>query len=239
MLADTDRAIPAGLHTRIVVEPPRPVSLSVLPTEGPPRAQAVSVGSGIPEEVLRRYGARVRQTHRRASVVVLEVPADRQEPLLRELAAAGMAARPPKPVYPLLNESVPSLAIPPVWRSGFLGTGTRIAIVDTGADHHADFGDRIAAARDFTGGRGLDDVGHGTHVAGIVAGAGRVYRGVAPKATLVVAQALSMGGRTQDTVLAALSWASRQSVDLINLPIGGPGGPPRPPSRDDEPPSRA
>src|SRR5437870_1082348 len=174
MLADTDRGVPAGLSTRIVVEPPRAVALSVLPAEEPARAEAVSVGSGIPEELLRRYGARVRQTHRRANVVVLEVPADRQEPLLRELAAAGLVARAPKPVYPLLNESVPSLAIPPVWRSGFLGSGTRIAIVDTGADRHPDFGDRIAAAHDFTGGRGLDDVGHGTHVAGIVAGAGTV-----------------------------------------------------------------
>ena len=232
MLADTDRGVPAGLSTRIVVEPPRPVALSVLPAEEPARAEAVSVGSGIPEELLRRYGARVRQTHRRANVVVLEVPADRQEPLLRELAAAGLAARPPKPVYPLLNESVPSLAIPPVWRSGFLGSGTRIAIVDTGADRHPDFGDRIAAAHDFTGGRGLDDVGHGTHVAGIVAGAGSVYRGVAPKAMLVVAKALSMGGGTEDTVLAALSWASRQKVDVINLSLGGPGDPTDPLSRE-------
>src|SRR3989475_1957935 len=232
MLADPDRGVPAGLRTRIVVEPPRPVALSVLPTEEPARAQAVSVSSGIPEEVLRRNGARVRQTHRRANVVVLEVPADRQEPLLRELAAAGLVARAPKPVYPLLNESVPSLAIPPVWRSGFLGNGTRIAIVDTGADKHPDFGDRIAAAHDFTGGRGLDDVGHGTHVAGIVAGAGRVYRGVAPKATLVVAKALSLGGGTEDAALAALSWASRQSVDVINLSIGGPGDPTDPLSRE-------
>src|SRR2546428_10295601 len=171
MLADTDRGVPAGLSTRIVVEPPRPVALSVLPAEEPARAEAVSVGSGIPEELLRRYGARVRQTHRRANVVVLEVPADRQEPLLRELAAAGLAARPPKPVYPLLNESVPSLAIPPVWRSRVLGNGTRVAIVDTGAGRHPDFRDRIAAARHFTGGRGLDELAHGTHLAAIVAGA--------------------------------------------------------------------
>src|SRR5439155_366542 len=150
MLADTDRGVPAGLSTRIVVEPPRPVALSVLPAEEPARAEAVGVGSGIPEELLRRYGARVRQTHRRANVVVLEVPADRQEPLLGELAAAGLVARAPKPVYPLLNQSVPSLAIPPVWRSGFLGNGTRITIVDTGADHHPDIGERIAAAHNLT-----------------------------------------------------------------------------------------
>src|SRR5438876_11057310 len=90
MLADTDRGVPAGLSTRIVVEPPRAVALSVLPAEEPARAEAVSVSSGIPEELLRRYGARVRQTHCRANVVVLEVRADSQEPLLRVLAAAGL-----------------------------------------------------------------------------------------------------------------------------------------------------
>src|SRR2546425_6189570 len=147
MLADTDRGVPAGLSTRIVVEPPRPVALSVLPAEEPARAQAVSVSSGIPDELLRRYGARVRQTHRRANVVVLEVPADRQEALLRELAAVGLAARAPKPVYPLLNESVPSLAIPPVWRSGVPGTGPRTAPVGTGAGSPPHLRGGVAARR--------------------------------------------------------------------------------------------
>src|SRR5438876_1478916 len=131
----------------------------------------------------------------------------------------------PKPVYPLLNESVPAIDVPAVWKAGFLGKGSRIAIIDTGADHHPDFGDRIAVARDFTGQRGVDDVGHGTHVAGIAAGAGTVYRGVAPAATLVIAKALSTNGGTEDTVLAALSWASRQRIDVVNLSLGGPGDP--------------
>src|SRR2546425_3947219 len=232
MLADSDQGIPTGLRTRVLVEPSRAVVMSVLPTEDPERAEPTPMECGIPEPLLRRYGARVRQTHRRAGVVVLDVAPERQEPFLRELTAAGFVARPPKPVYPLLDESVPALNVPPVWRSGFLGTATRIAIVDTGADHHADFGDRIAAARDFTGSGGVDDVGHGTHVAGIAAGAGAVYRGVAPKATLVIAKALSMGGGTEDTVLAALSWASRQKVDVINLSLGGAGGPTDPLSRE-------
>src|SRR5205809_4675874 len=232
MLAATDPGIPAGTRTRLIVEPARPVSLSVLPLEDPARAQEVSLESGIPEAVLRKNDAVVRQTHRRAGIVVLDVPEDRQATLRRELEAAGFVARPPKPVYALLNESVPLLAVQPVWRSGVEGGGIRVGIVDTGADRHPDFSERIVSYRDFTETGTVDDVGHGTHVAGIVAGAGPVYRGVAPRASLVIAKALSLHGGTEDTVLAALSWLSRQKVDVINLSLGGPGDPRAPPSRE-------
>ena len=232
MLADSDRDVPTGVDTRLVLEPRAAPRASVLPEDDPAHAAAVSAEAGLPRELLARYGARVRQTHRRANVIVLDVPAAQQDALRRELAAAGFAARPPKPVYPLLNESVPALAIPPVWRAGYLGSGTRIAIVDTGADRHPDLAERIRVARDFTGHRGADDVGHGTHVAGIAAGAGAMYRGVAPKADLVIAKALTAGGGTEDTVLAAMSWASRQRVDVMNLSLGGPGDPRDPLSRE-------
>jgi subtilisin family serine protease len=232
MLTEADRRIPPWTRTRLVVEPSVRVSASVLPEEDAGRAHAVCVACGIPERLLRRHSARVRQTHRRANVVVLEVAADRQAALRRDLEAAGFVARPPKPVYPLLNESVPALDIPAVWKAGYLGSSTRIAIVDTGADRHPDFADRITIARDFTGHRGTDDVGHGTHVTGIAAGAGPVYRGVAPEAALVIAKALSTSGGSEDTVLAALSWASRQRIDVINLSLGGPGDPTDPLSRE-------
>ena len=232
MLTATDRGIPSGTRTRLIVEPARPVSLSVLPLEDPARAQEVSLESGIPGAVLRRHGAVVRQTHRRAGVVVLDVPEDRQAALRRELEAAGFVARPPKPVYALLNESVPLLHVQPVWTSGIEGAGIHVGIVDTGADRHPDFGDRIVSSRDFTESGTSDEVGHGTHVAGIVAGAGSRYRGVAPRASLVIAKALSLRGGTEDTVLAALSWLSRQKVDVVNLSLGGAGDPRDPLSRE-------
>jgi subtilisin family serine protease len=232
MLTTSDRGVPTGTRTRLLVEPARPVSLSVLPSEDPARAEEVSLESGIPERVLREHDAVVRQTHRRAGVVVIDVPEDRQAGLRRELEAAGFVARPPKPIYALLNESVPLLHLQPVWKSGVEGDGVRVGIVDTGADHHPDFGDRILAYRDFTESGPSDEVGHGTHVAGIVAGAGALYRGVAPKASLVIAKALSLNGGTEDTVLAALSWLSRMKVDVVNLSLGGPGDPRDPLSRE-------
>jgi serine protease AprX len=232
MLGAGDSGVSYGIRTRLVVEATRPVSVSVLPSENPARAQEVSLESGIPERLLRNYDAVVRQTHRRAGVVVLEVPADRQSALQRDLEAAGFAARPPRPLYALLNESVPALHVAPLWRAGVEGEGIRVGIVDTGADRHPDFGDRIVAYRDFTESGAADEVGHGTHVTGIVAGAGAVFRGVAPKASLVIAKALSVRGGTEDTVLAALSWVSRQKVDVVNLSLGGPGDPHDPLSRE-------
>jgi len=232
MLSATERGIPAETRTRLVVEPARQVSVSVLPSEDLARAEEVSLEAGIPEGVLREHDAVVRQTHRRAGVVVLDVPEDRQVGLQRDLEAAGFVARPPKPIYALLNESVPALHVPAVWQAGVEGEGIRVGIVDTGADRHPDFGDRIVAYRDFTDRGPQDEVGHGTHVAGIVAGAGKMFRGVAPKASLVIAKALSVGAGTEDTVLAALSWMSRQRVDIVNLSLGGPGDPHDPLSRE-------
>src|SRR3982750_4855280 len=163
MLSEGDSATPGAAATRLTVEPRTRVAASVLPAEDPERAEAVCLGCGIPERLLRRHGARVRQTHRRANVVVLDVPAARQAALARDLAAAGFLARPPKPVYALLNESVPAIGVPAVGNAGYEGAGVRVAIVDTGAYPHRDFSERIAATRDFTEGDGTDDVGHGTH----------------------------------------------------------------------------
>src|SRR3989475_2410269 len=232
MLTSEPTPLPATLATRLIVEPRIRVRTSVLPAEDPERASAVCADSGVPLAILARHGATVRQTHRRANVVVIDVPAERQDALRSDLAAAGFDARPPKPVFPFLNESVPAQHVPAIWRAGFEGAGLRIAIVDTGADRHPDFAARIALAQDFTEHGDMDDVGHGTHVAGIAAGAGDVYRGVAPKATLVIAKALAGDGGSEDAVLAAMSWASRQNVHVMNLSLGGPGDPKDPLSRE-------
>ncbi len=222
-----------AMDTRLIVEPARPVAATELPAGDSERAAAHAADAGIPAELLARFGARVRQTHRRANVIVLEVPAEQQQALADALRAQGFGARPPLPIQPQLRESVPLLHVPPLHDAGFAGAGVRIAIVDTGLDiAHPDLRGRVAAAQDFSGAGIHDDVGHGTHVAGIAAGNGTVYRGVAPAATLVIAKALSAAGGTEDTVLAAMSWASRQGVAVMNLSLGGPGSPTSPLARE-------
>jgi len=109
-----------------MVEPGTPIGMSVLPDGDPEHAAALSAGAGIPADLLARFGATVRQTHRRANVVVIDVPAERQTGLIDALGAIGLAARPPHAMQPLLNESVPALGVPVVWAGGHRGRPSRL-----------------------------------------------------------------------------------------------------------------
>src|SRR6185436_298853 len=89
--------------------------------------------------------------------------------------------------------------------TGLDGTGIGIAILDSGIDiNHAAFLDRsnnvrVVVNRDFTGeGRTDDPYGHGTHVASIAAGNGRIsngqYVGIAPNANVLNLRVLGATG---------------------------------------------
>ena len=80
----------AALTTRLIVEPLRAVAATELPAGDPERAAAHAVAAGIPTDLLTRFGATVRQTHQRANVIVLDVPADQQAALAAALRARGI-----------------------------------------------------------------------------------------------------------------------------------------------------
>lgn len=116
-------------------------------------------------------------------------------------------------------------------RAGFLGGGTKIAILDTGVDYtHPEVASVFTAgtsfAQDLNGAiinpDGLDDNGHGTHVAGIVAAAinQEGTLGVAPQAGLYAAKVLDGSGfGLESWILAGINWAIDQDVDIINLSL--------------------
>lgn len=134
---------------------------------------------------------------------------------------------PDLPVQAWLDESVPLIETPAVWQNGLRGSGVKVAVIDTGIDEgHPDFTGRIRATQSFVSNSAHDDNGHGTHVAGIVAGSGaksnRRFVGVAPEADLYIAKALRADGSgSMSLIMAAIEWAVlEQQVQVINLSLG-------------------
>ena len=128
---------------------------------------------------------------------------------------------------------------PRVWRDlGVTGRGVGVAIVDSGIADHRDLAGRILASVDFTTGAPgeplvapADPGGHGTHVAGLVAGDGAssagAYTGVAPEANLVDVRVIGATGSTNvSTVLRGLQWIlghrDAYNIRVVNMSLGSP-----------------
>ncbi|MGN9907308.1 S8 family peptidase [Phytohabitans sp. LJ34] len=96
-------------------------------------------------------------------------------------------------------------------------------VVDTGVrTTHADFGGRAESGFDAIDGGLADDChGHGTHVAGTIAG---TAHGVAKAARVVAVRVLDCAGSgTTETVLAGVDWlaAHAQKPAVANMSLGG------------------
>jgi serine protease AprX len=167
------------------------------------------------------------------------VPADGLPLLAGDPAIAGLSvdarvemASSGTDVYDVVD---PSLA----WRKairlsqlpgGINGSGVTVAMIDTGIARHEDFGHRVVARVDFTpGGAGDDQYGHGTHLAGVIAGdggaSGGKWRGVAPGAELVSVKVAGADGSTDvSVVIAAIQWVVTHRVEygirVLNLSFG-------------------
>jgi subtilisin family serine protease len=127
-----------------------------------------------------------------------------------------------------LDESVPQIGVPDVWDAGYDGSGTTVAVLDTGVDpEHPDLADRIVGTNNFTPDPSfVDGHGHGTHVASIVAGSGEAsegtYRGVAPGADLLIGKVLPDSGTgPTSAVIEGMEWAANAGADVVNLSLSG------------------
>ncbi|WP_406387503.1 S8 family peptidase [Streptomyces sp. NBC_00887] len=130
-------------------------------------------------------------------------------------------------VQATLDQSVPQIGAPEAWAAGFDGTGTRIAILDSGVDAtHPDLAGQVIAERNFSTSLNTQDLyGHGTHVASIAAGTGAksegTYKGVAPGARILNGKVLNDEGTgSLSGVIVGMEWAAAQKADVANVSLG-------------------
>lgn len=124
--------------------------------------------------------------------------------------------------------SVGQVGAQDVHAMGYDGTGVKVAIIDSGVDTtHPELVGVIQATANFTTESADDALGHGTHVAGIVAGQGindfdgnRVL-GIAPGVQLLVAKVCnSQGFCLEGDIDAGVEWAVAQGAQVINMSLG-------------------
>jgi serine protease AprX len=129
------------------------------------------------------------------------------------------------------------------WNLGFDGGSVGVAVIDSGIYAHDDLkkadgsGSRVVYSESFISGLDASDqLGHGTHVAGIVGGNGKdssglgfthTFRGIAPNVNLINLRVLDANGAGTDAgVIAAIDRAinlkSTYNIRVINLSLGRP-----------------
>jgi serine protease AprX len=196
-------------------------------------------GSQAAEDLVHAVGGHVTRPLPLIGGFAADVPAEHLPMLGRDAAVTGvyvdghieMAGS----VTDFWDDIEPNLA----WRkairlgsvpAGVDGRGVTVAMIDTGISHVTDLGDRVVARVDFTpGGDGEDQYGHGTHLAGVIAGDGAAsggkWRGVAPGANLVSVKVAGPDGSTDvSVVIAALQWVvthrAQYGIKVLNLAFG-------------------
>lgn len=129
---------------------------------------------------------------------------------------------------------------PAAWALGLDGSGVGVAIIDSGVATVADLNSQnVVYSQDFTGdpnNSAADQYGHGTHIAGIIAGNGsnskgngnsHTFQGIAGNVNIVNLRVLDANGEGTDSeVIAAIQTAiqlqSTYNIRVINLSMGRP-----------------
>jgi serine protease AprX len=118
-----------------------------------------------------------------------------------------------------------------LWAQGDTGQGVNVAVLDTGISPLPDFAGRLVDGVDLSGGHNPwnDQYGHGTFVAGLIAGDGASsngqYMGEAPGAGLVSVKVAGATGKTNLlSVIEGVGWtiahAAKDNIGVLNMSLG-------------------
>lgn len=195
---------------------------------------------------MARLRGRVRGSFERLPYLVAELDPSAAAALRSSPDVTSVV--PDLPARPALRESTVIIGSDRARQNGWTGTGTTVAVLDTGVDAaHPFVAGRVAAEACFSAGGDCPggvsraegpgsgrpctyhpDCAHGTHVAGIVAGNAPDIRGVAPQAQIVSVQVFSeVDGEPwswSSDRAAALEWLATRAAELnlaaVNVSIG-------------------
>ncbi len=220
------------------------IRLSVVPRAGSVLQASTARQAAL--QVLRSAGVAARSvgpTHPAGQAYQLDVPTNSLSATLTALRDSG-AVQSVEPVHPMSLLDVPhdsnypqqatylrALDLPKAWDVTHGSASVKVAVIDTGVIAHPDLAGKVTATYNAVTGRTgvknvVDDEGHGTMVASIVAADTDNARGIAGAGwdtdLLVVKVADSHGLINDADVAQGVTWAVDHGAKVVNLSIGGP-----------------
>lgn len=190
------------------------------------------------QEMVQPYG-KITHSYKYIPAVAADLPEQAIENLKKNKNIAYIE---PDLEVKALGETLPwgieKIGAPQVHSSGNKGTGVNVAIIDTGIDHtHPDLYENYKGGYDFVNNDDdpMDDNGHGTHCAGIIAAVNNDIGviGVAPEANLYALKILdSTGSGSSSNIIAAIDWAiathddgiDSNDIQIISMSLGSDSG---------------
>ena len=147
-----------------------------------------------------------------------------------------------RPLTPSLSNAASAVNADFAWQSNYTGAGIGVALIDSGVSNSIDLYtgvlplSRVVYQQSFVPGNSSpnDQYGHGTHIAGLIAGDGlsstgplytKTFKGIAPDSKIVNLRVLDANGASTDSVvIAAINQAialkSKYNIRVINLSMG-------------------
>lgn len=219
------------------------------PRAGEMKQAAINAHKHLDRNRLNRYeqqfGLRFKREFGSINAIAARVPKWELDFLLSDPDVQYVSPDRPNHMTAMMFDDAPPPVNAPVARQNFGvdGTGVGVAVIDSGVYQHDDLqtadmsGSRIVYSQSFVPNDPSvnDAYGHGTHVAGIIAGDGHdsatgyveQYIGIAPNANIINLRVLDANGSGSDSqVIAAINTAiqlkSQYNIRVINLSLGRP-----------------
>ncbi|HEV3398200.1 MAG TPA: S8 family serine peptidase [Actinomycetes bacterium] len=210
--------------------------------------QKTAAADPAPELAVRRLGGQVTRALPIVSGFAATVPAATVDALARLAGVRAVTPDDEVRVQGAASDSTIKSVYPKVvkadtaWKRGITGRGVTVAVLDTGvAPGLPDLAGRLVQVRNDQTGRTEpcknlsgeldcnDRYGHGTFIAGLVAGngasSGGKWKGVAPEASILSVKAAGADGSADvSNILAAIQWVvsfkDQYNIRVLNLSLG-------------------